>query len=100
MGRLLDIARAVIAGQDDVVSAASPPEVFTFSPPGGDWNADREHSWKAFQANAGIVLAAPKWQRDGLIYLYRAEATRRYGATTAETMACSLRGWIEKRAVH
>lgn len=106
------------------------PEVFDFSPPGDPandaeavaeraaivaeangwsdavafqearWQADRERCWRAFLCNAERILAAPEGERSGLLTIYAAEASARYGKRTGADMAASLRGWINARAVH
>ena len=64
------------------------------------WQADRERCWRAFLRNAERVLAAPEGERSGLLTIYAAEASARYGERTGADMAASLRGWVNARAVH
>ena len=108
--------------------AANAPDVFWFSPLGdpanGDealqeraanmmksnhwdeatalrearWIVDREKTWRAFQRNAQIVLAAPAHQRDRLLEVYQAEAAKRYGRAAGAAMLAGLRSWVQASA--
>ena len=112
------------------ISAQADPDLFTFAPPGDPandaeavaeraaimgiengmdeatalqearWQADRERCWRAFLRNAACVLVAPEGERAGLLAIYAAEASRRYGERSGADMAASLRGWVNARAVH
>ena len=110
--------------------AANAPEAFCFSPPGDKanddealqervaimmegngwneakalqearWQVDKEKAWRVFLRNAKRVLDAPERQREVLLTVYQAEATKRYGNAAGEVMASGQRSWVSARGVH